>query len=283
MGGGAFWSARAQADVPLAPKAASSTKAPKATTSPNAASRKVALADDDASAKEPAVAKKSKPRSNTGGWHLNLEASSTMPVTMGGRLMLEMPGRIRLATTLGVLPSFYADFINAVATGAQLYDQQTGTLLKSTLQDSFVWQLQLEWRPFTNYGFYLGAGYSMAILHGTITGASIAGYTAGLNVPSRYLNALSYNVNSTLHMMSGELGWEFHFFRDVMSLRVALGFIGTVASSTTIQTQVNAAVPAQVRTAATNVANVAASAFDGMYRSYIFSPTFSLAMGFRFF
>lgn len=232
--------------------------------------------------KEPEqITKKSEPVSRTGGWHLQLEAVTSMPVDMGGRLTLEMPGRIRLATSFGVMPFFYADFVNAIGTGVGLYDQQTALVLKNTLQNSFVWRLNLEWRPFAGAGFYLGGGYGLVVLNSKLTGASLAGMSLG--IPSSSLSLVNFQLNSMLHLLNGELGWEFRFLRDVMSLRLAVGFIGTVASNTKIQTQVSSSVPAQIRTTITNGANTAASAFDTMYRSYIFSPTVSVAMGFRFF
>lgn len=228
----------------------------------------------------PQITKKTEPVSGTSGWHLNVEAVTNMPVDMGGRLMLEMPGRIRLATSFGVMPFFYADFVNAVGVGVGLYDQQTAAVLKGTLQNSFVWRVGLEWRPFEKAGFYLGAGYGLVVLNSKLSGASLAGMSLG--IPSSSLSLVNFQLNSMLHMMNGELGWEFNFLR-VMSLRLAVGFIGTVASNTKIQAQVSSTVPTQIRTTITNGANTAASLFDNMYRSYIFSPTVSLALGFRFF
>ncbi len=242
--------------------------------------RKVAMADKEPTAPA-SVAKRAKSPSRTGGWHMNLEAISTTPIDIGGRLTLEMPGRIRLSTSVGVMPAFNADLVNIVMTGAGLYDQQTASILKTSLTGSMVWRLHLEWRPFAQAGFYLGGGYGMVVLNSRITGANLAGLSLG--VPASLLNAASFNMNSTLHMMSGELGYEFHFFRNVMSLRLAVGFTGTVASNTQIQAQVSSAVPAQFRATITSAANQAAGAFDNMYRQYIFSPTFSIATGFRFF
>lgn len=268
----------AQAESTLSPNTSSSTKQASEKAKKE---RKVAMASKGQVAEPASVAKRAESKSKTRGWHLNLEAVSTLPIDIGGRLTLEMPGRIRLSSSVGVMPAFNADFVNTIMVAAGLYDQQTAGILKTSLQGSMVWRLHLEWRPFAKAGFYLGGGYGMVVLNSRITGASLVGFNLG--VPQSILNTVSFNMNSTLHMMSGELGYEFHFFRNIMSLRLAVGFTGTVASSTQIQAQLASTVPTQVRTTVTNAANQAASAFDNMYRQYIFSPTFSVATGFRFF
>lgn len=216
-------------------------------------------------------------------YHMKLEATTNAPVDIGGRLTLELPGRFRIMAGVGVMPSFYSSLINQIAVRAMLYDQTVAAILKTTLDNSLVWRIHGEWRAIPSAGFFIGFGYSQALLGGTVNGASIAGMSASLNVPASVLSGVNYQINSTLHMLSGEVGYEFSFFANVMTLRLALGFTGTIASKTNVQAQVAAGVPAQVAAAAVQAGAQAAAIFDTMYRDSVFSPTLSIGVGFKLF
>ena len=49
---------------------------------------------------------------------LGAEALSEFPMQVGGRVWVELPGRIRLSTTLGYLPGAYESAVNAALVGA---------------------------------------------------------------------------------------------------------------------------------------------------------------------
>lgn len=215
------------------------------------------------------------------GWHLNLEAVMNVPLDVGGRLVLEMPGRIRLATSLGVLPTSFVGVINTAMISAKVYSQDVANVLESSLGGSLVWRLHAEWRPFEKAGFYLGGGYGLATFTGGVNVATIASL-AGASVPSQYKDALRYDMSSTLHLLNGELGWEWTMFRFV-SMRLAVGFMGTITSQTSIKVTSNGSAPANVTAAAQSGANDAAVFIDNAYQSYVFSPYVSFSTGIRFF
>lgn len=244
--------------------------------------KEVALSPSSAPSHSGLAVKKSAPLSRWRGWHLDLEAATNMPIDMGGRLTLEVPGGFQLGTSLGSMPFFFTDAINAVAVGAKLYDQSTALILKTSLQNSLSWRLHLSWRPHPKSGFYMGMSYGLLVLNGKLAGTSIAD-AVDTGSLSTLVRSLSFNINSTLHMLSGEIGYQFHFFRDLMSLRLAVGFTGTIAASTKIQSAVSSSTSAQIRTAVQNASNTAAASFDTMYKSYVLSPVVTIATGFRFF
>ena len=87
----------------------------------------------------------------------------------------------------------------------------------------------------------------------------------------------AYDVSSTLHMIDVEVWWRFILWRG-LSLRVALGFAGTFASSTSVDPTFPVILP-QVVSAFTKPAE---DYLDDVYTSYVFFPTISVGLGWRF-
>ena len=89
-----------------------------------------------------------------------------------------------------------------------------------------------------------------------------------------------YSVDSTLHLLDVEAGWRWVFL-DTYTLRVALGFTGTIAANT------------QVTPKFTPIGDTASKAekftdsvevfLDHTYEGNVFTPTLSAAFGVRFF
>jgi hypothetical protein len=81
-------------------------------------------------------------------------------------------------------------------------------------------------------------------------------------------------------MIDVEVGWELVFWRHFI-VRVALGVAATVAAHTEIEPlfEVQPRAAALVDT----LAKEGAAYLDDLYRSYVFPPVFSVALGYRFF
>lgn len=232
-----------------------------------------ALMPASAAAAAPAVAgtpgtEPAPPPKRESRWHLGLEANTDFPIAISGRINLEMPLRFRFATSLGVMPGPYVDAINAVVVAAGGYDQATADLIAGALKNALVWRAQFGWRFHPRWGFYLDAGYSLAALGGGATGSDIikaAGYPCtacplGQQIP----------VHSILHLFVAELGYEWVLFRH-FTLRSALGFAGTMAASTKVESPISKF----------NVA--VADYLNSQYKGYGFAPTITFGAGGRFF
>lgn len=216
-------------------------------------------------------------RSPEAGLHLDLEAVTDFPLDVGGRIALECPYRIRVATALGVLPAGYLDAINGVVVAAGGYDDATAELVRTTLRNSLVWRLQVGWRPLADYGFYFEVGYAIVTLGGAVDSEDLLVLATGAD-ESEMSRTRTYEVASTLHQLVGEVGWQWILWEQ-LDLRVALGFAGTVASSTDVGRKSRQ--PPGPRLATLEADSEAY--LDDVYTSYVFTPTVTVAVGYRFF
>jgi hypothetical protein len=211
-------------------------------------------------------------------WHLQIEALTDVPLDVGGRILVEGPLRLRLSTSLGVMPGPYVDVINDFAVALGGYNQQTAELIQSSLSSSLVWRTHLGWRPFPKAGFVFDVGYGLVALGGSVnTAQAVAAATSKSTTAAP--TAASYNVASTLSMIDADLGWEWKLLGDRLVIEAGLGFSATLAASTSV-TPVTTGRGTQARDA---LGDAAAKYLDGLYTSYVYSPVATVAVGYRFF
>ncbi len=223
-------------------------------------------------AQEAKVTKKAKPARLT----LGAEALSEFPLMVGGRIWVELPGRLSLGTSLGYLPGAYEQAVNATLMSAGAYDSQTGAVIESIMEDSFIFRVSLGWRPFAKHGAYLRLGYVLALLEGSLSPELVQTAAGSLPVPvatlSRYLDG--YSMESTLHMLHAEIGWQWVVAKG-LSLRLGLGAAMTVGASSSIVDHGNH--PQQV----TALLAPTEAYLDDILTSYVFTPTVTLAVGWQ--
>jgi hypothetical protein len=210
-------------------------------------------------------------------WHLQLTALTDVPLDVGGQLLIEGPGRLRLATSLGVMPSPYVDVINDASVAFGGYNQQTATLIQSSLTSSLVWWTLLGWRPFAGVGFVFDVGYGLITLGGAVNAADAVSAAAGKSVSSPP-GAPSYDVSSTLHLFRADVGWEWLIWEDRLVLAASLGVAKSLAASTSATPQ------GAARTRSSDTFGTEAATYlDGLYTTYVFTPVVSVGFGYRFF
>lgn len=164
-------------------------------------------------------------------WHMDIEVRTEFPLMLGGRVGLEMPLRLRASTSLGVLPGGYVDLADALLRGLGAYDDDTGDLITSSFADTLVWNVRVGWRPFPERGFYFELGYQLVALGGTVTNAELMERVTNEVPEDPRRSAREYVMDSTLHMLSAEIGWEW-ILGGYWIVRVAGGMASTVGSST---------------------------------------------------
>jgi hypothetical protein len=239
-----------------------------------------------------AAAEESGPPSRSREWHLGLEAMTDFPIQVGGQLTLEVPYGLRVSVSAGAFIRPYADLINDTIVASGGYDQRTADVISATLGDSIVWNVHLGWRPFRAAGFYIATGYRQVILAGRVDPADVVEIATGQTIPQAQRDLLerSYAVTSTLHMVDVELGWELVFVRRLI-LRFGLGAALTVGARTEIP-RVRSDVPSEyeglvdqtlVDEEIDRVRLQAGDHLDSIYRRYVFVPTISIGIGYRFF
>lgn len=208
---------------------------------------------------------------------LGLEVLTDFPIQVGGRLWVEVPYRLRFAATFGYLPGPYVDTINAFLVAVKAYDQETANLIKAALSQSLIVRLHGGWRPFRRRGAYFELGYGLAALGGGLTGSQAIAAVTGTAPPSDPNESRGYDVKSILHLLDIELGWQWPVWRG-LTFRVALGAALTVWSNTTVTPRFQPRLPGLQE----QFTSAAAQYLDNTYRSYVFTPTVSFAVGWRF-
>ena len=82
------------------------------------------------------------------GWDITVEANTDFPLSVGGRLGVESPWRLRLSTSLGYLPPAYVEVVNDTAVELRAYGRNEADLIENSLKNSLVWRTHVGWRPF---------------------------------------------------------------------------------------------------------------------------------------
>lgn len=212
--------------------------------------------------------------------HFQASVGTDAPISLMVRGEVELPGRLRLMASVGTTPQPYLDAFNGVLRAAAGGSTQSSVgILGIRLDSGSAWRLHAGWRPIAGAGLLIMGGYGRLNLAGSANAreviTSITGVPPSPQVPEA--NGI-YDVRATLHMLDVELGREFLFFGDHLVIQTAVGLAGTVDARTTITPRFPSTTPgvAATRTQAQDYT-------DHVLRSYVFLPTFSLSLGYRFF
>lgn len=166
------------------------------------------------------------------GWTTALEAGTEVPLSLGGRLLIESPGGLRVGFGMGTLPESYVDVINNVVVGFGGYDDDVAELIRVSLDRAFVMRLDLGWKLIAGQGLYAQLGYRQVRVGGIVDGALMADIVG--DPPPDPTLAYSYDIRSQLHMFDAELGWEFALPGDLCA-RAGLGFAMTFNANSDVE------------------------------------------------
>jgi hypothetical protein len=91
-----------------------------------------------------APAAKSDSRADRGtrgsGLRVAVGAGTDFPIAVGARLEIEARSRLRISTSVGILPGMYVDAISAEVVARGGYGEETGDLVKRSLERAIVWR-----------------------------------------------------------------------------------------------------------------------------------------------
>jgi len=197
-------------------------------------------------------------------WMLSLEGVTHAPVDMGVQVGLETPQGLRIFAGYGWVPGTYMNLLTGVAANAS-GNSYAQALLEHAQYRGQTWRVQGGFRPFRAIGLYGDVGYAHV-------GASGALDLASSGVPQLAIFGGGYQARTSIDMWLIELGYEGEL-ADRLVMALALGMMGTLGASTTIES---------VGGAPTNSAilNSAANQADAALRKYGFVPTLTLRLGF---
>jgi hypothetical protein len=212
------------------------------------------------------------------GWDITVEANTDFPLSLGGRLGVESPWRLRLSTSLGYLPPAYLRLANDVAVGMGAYERRVADLIEDSLKNSLVWRTHVGWRPFPGAGFYVEGGYGMVALGGESNPEEVLVSLTGIDPPGgeEVLNRV-YRVRSVLHMLDVELGWRWGLGSG-WTARTALGAAFTLDSNSRVEPQFEPSNPLLV----TAFSRLAEGYLDRTFEKYVKLPVVSFSIGYAF-
>jgi len=212
---------------------------------------------------------------NTPRWHLSLEAKGELPLFVGGRVSLESPSGLRLSTGLGTQLPGYFDILNQIMEAGAGYGSLMADHMAEASDVPLTWRVQVGYKPPPLRGFYFDAGYGVMSMAGAVKIDSIA---PGIHQGAwqEAVPAQEHSLDSTLHMLTVELGYQW-IFGDSVMLRLSLGYIGTVASSTKVGQPLRAYGLSDSASVATEVADQ----LDELYPKYVHLPAISIGIGYR--
>lgn len=206
--------------------------------------------------------------------HARLEVDTTAPISVGARLHLELPARLRLSTGVGVLPRAYVEALNEVAIAFGGYDEEVAAVIEESLASSMVWRSRLGWRPFAGAGLYLEGGYTLVALGGGASEARLIALAFGIDTP--FDPDARYRVDLTLHLLEAEIGWEW-WIADAISLRAGVGAATTLVAGARVERQERLPVLGAF------FAETAERELVGIAERHVHTPTLGLALGWRFY
>lgn len=214
-------------------------------------------------------------------WHVAVEGVTDFPLDAGGRLALELPLRLRFATTFGVVPDAYVEAVNAIILASGGYSEETGEIVSAALDSSFLWRVAAGWRPFADHGFYFELGYALATLDASLDGQTLYDAAVTIEIPGAadvdnpYLRR-RYQLDSMLHMLTAEVGWEW-VFDETWLIRVAAGMAATIAARSDLGYRSQRSGPLQHD----ELSTAYAAWLDDVYTSVLFTPVVAVAVGLR--
>jgi hypothetical protein len=210
------------------------------------------------------------------GEHVRVEVLTTAPIHVGLGMVAELPARLRLSAAVGYLPGTYVDGISEVVMALDGYDERTADVIRSSLDSSFVGRAHLGWRPLAGAGFYVEAGYGLVALGGGTSEDTLLALALGLELPEDPGNR--YDVDSTLHMLDAEIGWEW-WIAERLSLRLGVGAAATLDANSSVEPASAPRIPL-----VTNLfTSLAEAQLDDVLEGYVHTPTVTVAVGWRVF
>jgi len=163
--------------------------------------------------------------------HVDAFASTYVPVSVGVAGRVELPYRIRATVGVGIMPGPYLDTVNALAVGVGWYGEPTANLIDAALKNSLIVHPRVGWRPVPTHGFHFGAGYQVAALGGSLSGAEAIAAATGTEVPDTEGDAaIEVDAAATDHMLTIEAGYEF-VIQERLVIDLTLGGAFSVGSS----------------------------------------------------
>ncbi len=214
-----------------------------------------------------------------------VEAVTDVPVLVGAGMLLETRSRLRLRSSLGVMPRGYLRLSNALIRGLDTeYPEEAEVLVEQAVDDTITWRSQVGFRPFRRAGFYVHAGYTLLGIRGDATGEELVMAAESFDEDQgelmRRMNPDTIAMSSRLHMVDVEFGWDFAL-GERANLRLGAGWAYTMHSKTSVEASFDDTSGMDADEIAL-FEDISGKYLDAIYRRFVHPPSLSLAFGLRF-
>lgn len=209
----------------------------------------------------------------------SVDLYTSFPTDIGLRGGLELPGRLRSSTSIGLLPDSYLASIHDIAAAQGWYDERTATLITAALQHALVFRQHVGWRPLPNWGFQTELGYSWMGLGGGLTASDIIFAETGYDFSAYLGDAFDFDAQAALHRLELSLGYEWVIRRHLL-VRFDLGGSYTFAANATIERQFD--VPFFLDGTMDKLEDDTEVKLEEVLEKYVHTPILALGVGWRF-
>jgi len=205
--------------------------------------------------------------------------ATEFPISAGGYLGLEVPGRLLFQVGAGVMPGPYSNAVNGALTSVGAYDSTVGAFIQNALSHSFVLRASAGWRPFARHGLEILGGYTLLTLGGATTqGDVINTVLAEAHASERVPTGAGTTIplSATLHNVHVTLGWRWLLASDHLVIRASLSYLQCLAA------RVAVSLPSQgqaMETAVNQQLNTLASPY---FTQFVKTPLAGLSAAYRF-
>lgn len=199
------------------------------------------------------------------GFALDVSAAALLPLSLGVRIALEVPGHVLFHVSAGVVPSSFVDAVGNVGAGGGAWSQHDAQVASTLLSNATWLEVGLGIRPFGTPGIELDLGYAILWSHRIVT-ANGVGMTAQVD------DAIGMDL--VIDAIHAEVAVQTEL-TDHVFFRLALGWAHAIAHGVSL---VSASTDASARAAMEQ----AESALAAEVGRRAFGPTVGASLGARF-
>jgi len=203
----------------------------------------------------------------------SIEVVTDVPILVGVRPTVYVPGRLHWAGTVGFMPRGYLQLVDSISVSAGWYDPITADLIEAALGSALIVRNHIGWQPFQKHGFFFEAGHGVAFLGGGLVVGDLLGEATGQFVPPT-LAGRGLRVNTVVQQLDVALGWRFEVAEHVL-VRLDIGGAFTIASSTRIQPE-GGELPFSGP-----FLREGEDYLDSTLKKYVHTPTIGIGIGYR--
>lgn len=183
------------------------------------------------------------PRDHDRDFGLDIAADILLPLAVGGRVTLQVPGGILIHVVAGLVPTFMTDAVNDVGTGWGAWNADDARVARTLLDNATVLEFGVGIRPAGTPGLELSVGYLLVWSHVMTSPGALWGGTNPLDESG---GRGRLGIDLTIDAIHAELAWQ-TVLLDHLCLRVSVGWVHGFRETLSLTTDGRSASQTEVR------------------------------------